>query len=207
MREEYLAARALCRATLSRYTGIHPSRWRFGEDVYGKPTLVEPDDFKSLRFNLTHTDDLAICIVTRAGEVGVDAEETSRTVDIASLARHFLSRAQQARLASLPSAERVARFFEQWVLKEAFVKALGKGLAHSPERLSVAQDEAGEPVAIGRCQFSVYRPSPNHVAAAAILRKRYAAPVSIHWGIWTMSATSFKLSEVHRGYQVKSAVG
>jgi hypothetical protein len=70
------------------------------------------------------------------------------------------------------------------VLKEAYVKATGKGLAYTPERLTVEQDDNGEPVAIGRCQFSVHRPGSNHVAAAAVLRERCVAPVSIHWGVW-----------------------
>jgi len=190
MREGYLAGRVLCRATLSRYTAVDPSRWRFGEDVYGKPTVVAPDDFKSIRFNLTHTGDLTICIVTRAGEVGVDAEETSQTVDVSTVARHFFSRTAQARLARLPSRERAARFFEQWVLKEACVKALGKGLAYAPERLTVEQDDRGEPAANGRFQFSLYRPSSNHVAAAAVLRRHRVAQVSIYW--WTVSAESFE---------------
>jgi len=190
VQEGYLAARVLCRATLSRYTGVDPSRWRFGEDVYGKPAVLEPDNFKSIRFNLTHTDDLTICIVTRAGEVGVDAEETSQTVDVSTMARHFFSRGEQARLASLPSRERGERFFEQWVLKEACVKALGRGLAYAPERLTVEQNDSGEPVANGRFQSSLHRPSSNHVAAAAVLRRRRAAPVSIYW--WTVSAESFE---------------
>jgi 4'-phosphopantetheinyl transferase len=206
LREGYLAARVLCRATLSRYTGVDPSQWRFGEGLYGKPTLVEPVNFKSLRFNLAHTDDLVICIVTRAGEVGVDVEETSRTVDVSAMTRHFFSRRQQARLASLPSRERAARFFEQWVLKEAYVKATGKGLAYAPERLTIEQGDSGEPVAIGRCQFSVYRPSSNHVAAAAVLRGRCAAPVSIHWRVWTLSARPFgAIGEAPRGARPTSS--
>jgi 4'-phosphopantetheinyl transferase len=179
--ERYFAGRVLCRATLSRYTGVDPSAWRFGEGVHGKPTLISPDDFKSLRFNLTHTDDLVICIVTRAGEVGVDAEETSRTIDVSGLARHFFSARQQAVFGSLPPRRRAARLFEQWVLKEAYVKASGKGLAYAPERLTVEQGHNGEPFPVGRCQFSLYRPSSRHVAAAAVLRTRRAAAIAIHW--------------------------
>jgi 4'-phosphopantetheinyl transferase len=181
LREGYLAARVLCRTTLSRYAGVDPSEWRFGVGLRGKPTLVEPADFKSLRFNLTHTNNLVICLVTRAGEVGVDAEETSRAVDARLVARHFLSRREQARLARLPSDERAVRFFEQWVLREAYVKATGKGLAYSPERFSIEQAESGQPIAIGNCQFSLHRPTPNHVAAAAVLRRECEAAVSIDW--------------------------
>jgi 4'-phosphopantetheinyl transferase len=97
------------------------------------------------------------------------------------VARHFLSRAQQAQLASLPARERIARFFEQWVLKEAYVKAIGKGLAYSPERLTIEQDESGQPVATKNCRFSLHRPSSNHVAAAAVLRRDCSVPISIEW--------------------------
>jgi len=180
-RHEYLTARALCRATLSRYTGIDPPQWRFGKNPYGKPEITAPSGLESLCFNLTHTDGLAICLVSRAGEVGVDAEETSRTVDVALVARHFLSRHQQARLARLSPHERAARFFEQWVLKEAYVKAIGTGLAYAPQRLTVEQGEGGQPAAIANCQFSVYRPSSKHLAAAAVFRRDLAAAVSIEW--------------------------
>jgi 4'-phosphopantetheinyl transferase len=181
MRESYLAARVLCRVTLSRYTGADPSEWRFGKGPHDKPTLVGPDRFNSLRFNLTHTNDLVICVVTRAGEVGVDAEETSRPVDASLVARHFLSRREEARLANLPPRERIERFFEQWVLKEAYVKATGTGLVNAPERLTVEQRDDGQPVSIGGCQFSLHRPDSSHVAAAAVFRPYRTGLVSFEW--------------------------
>lgn len=180
-RENFLAARALCRLTLSRYTGVNPSDWHFGKDVRNKPTLIGPPEFTSLRFNLTHTNDLAICAITRAGDVGVDAEDTSQPIDASLLARHFLSSRQQTRLAALSPRVRVSTFFEQWVLKEAYVKATGEGLATSPERLTVEQSEDGEAISIGRCQFSLWRPTTNHVAAAAILLQYPARGVSFKW--------------------------
>ncbi|MFY9739326.1 MAG: 4'-phosphopantetheinyl transferase superfamily protein [Candidatus Cybelea sp.] len=180
-REEYLAARALCRATLSYYTGVDPSRWRFSVTSHGKPIVTEPVEFDSLRFNLTHTDDLALCIVSRAGEVGVDAEKTSRATDDLAIGRHFFSRRQRARLASLPPDRRAESFFEQWVLKEAYVKATGEGLAYAPERLTIEQDEKGEPMPVANCQFALWRPTPNHVAAAAVLLRDGDPAVSLDW--------------------------
>jgi 4'-phosphopantetheinyl transferase len=181
MREKYLAARALCRATLSYYTGVEPSQWRFSIGANGKPIVADPIEFDSLRFNLAHTDDLVVCMVSRAGEVGVDAEKTSSAIDDGIMARHFLSRRQQARLASLPPDQRARRFLEQWVLKEAYVKATGEGLAYAPERLTIEQDENGEPLPVANCQFALWRPTPNHVAAGAVLLRDGAPAISIVW--------------------------
>ena len=180
-RHEYLAARALRRATLSRYTGVDPSHWRFGTSSHGKPKIIGPADFKSLRFNLAHTSDLVICLISRAGEVGVDAEETSRLVDIAQVARHFLSRREQACLENLPAHLRIARFFKQWVLREAYLKGIGKGIAHAPERFTVRLGENDQPLPIRNWQFFLCRPSAKHVAAAAVRQRRGAAPVSVRW--------------------------
>ena len=193
MRETYLAARVLCRTTLSKYTGAGPSEWRFGEGPYGKPVLTEPERLKSLRFNLTHTNDLVIFAVTRAGEVGVDAEDTSRPVDVSLVARHFLSRRQETRLAQLAPCERAERFFEQWVLKEAYVKATGIGLANATDRLTVEQRDDGEPIAIRDCQFSLYRPDSSYVAAAAAVTRCPAGSLHFEW----LAASGFDILMQH----------
>ncbi len=183
MRENFLASRVLRRTTLSRYTGYDPCGWRFGKDPNDKPKLVEPADFNSLRFNLTHTTDLVVCAITRMGEVGVDAEDISQPVDAPLVARHFFSRRTQGQLATLAPDARAAQLFERWVLKEAYVKATGKGLASSDERLTIEQRDDGRPIAIEGCVFSLYRPTPNHVAAAAVLSRNRAHCVSFEWFI------------------------
>lgn len=180
-RHDFLATRALCRATLSRYTEVDPSHWTFGANVHGKPEIIAPEEFKSLRFNLAHTDRLVICMVSRVGEIGVDVEETARVVDVAQLARHFLSRREQEYLAGLSANRRTDRFFEQWVLKEAYLKGIGTGIASAPERLTINLDENGQPLPIGSWRFFTYRPSETHVAAAAVQQRLGAAQVTVKW--------------------------
>ena len=85
-----------------------------------------------------------IFLVSRAGEVGIDAEKTSSNIDGALIARHFFSRAEQARFGSLPVDQRPAWFFAQWVVKEAYLKGTGQGLDR-PERVTVEWREDGEP--------------------------------------------------------------
>ncbi len=180
-RSGYLGALVLCRTTLSRYTGRDPADWRFRKGAFGKPKLAGPADLKSLSFNVTHTDDLVICAVTRAGDVGIDTEDTSRPVDAALVARHFFSHDGQKRLAAVPPRERTASFFEQWVLREAYVKATGRGLGTTPERLTIERGGDGAPLAMGSCEFSLYRPTPRHVAAAAVIVRDPARRISFEW--------------------------
>src|SRR5262245_37667944 len=78
LRHEFLVTRVLCRVVLSHYAPVAPPAWRFRAGTRGKPAIARPSRFASLRFNLTHTEGLIACAVTRAGEVGIDAEDISR---------------------------------------------------------------------------------------------------------------------------------
>ena len=143
-----LTARGLLRVVLSHSTGIEPAAWTFVAGVHGKPAIARPAGFESLHFNLTHTGALVVCAASRLGEIGVDAEETSRTVDIDQVAKHFFSLAEQQWLADLPVERRTAGFFEQWVLKEAYLKGRGTGLARSPEGFTIGRGDDGQPIAL-----------------------------------------------------------
>jgi 4'-phosphopantetheinyl transferase len=180
LRHEYLAARALCRLTLSRYTGVEPQDWRFIVNANGKPAVAGPADFSGLHFNLTHTRGFQACIVSRAGEVGIDAEETSRPVEIQSVAGHFFSPAEQTMLAALPPQERQIRFFEIWVLKEACIKACGLELAGSLSRFTI-QFNQGVPLPVLDCFLGLHRPAANLIAATAFRPPRGAGAWSIQW--------------------------
>src|SRR5206468_3406668 len=61
LRHIYVATRALCRATLSRYTDVDPAAWAFVANRNGKPSISSPLEYRELHFNLTHTDGLIAC--------------------------------------------------------------------------------------------------------------------------------------------------
>jgi 4'-phosphopantetheinyl transferase len=180
VRLQYLATRILCRRVLSHYAKIHPTEWRFAAGAHGKPRIARPRAFSSLRFNLTHTRGLIVCLVSRAGEVGVDVEEISRKVDIVEIIRHFFARSEREMLDRLTGATRTRRFFELWVLKEAYLKARGRGLSISPQRIPIHLDESGEPAPIRDWQLALHRPTPRHVAATAI-RSPQGRPIAVRW--------------------------
>ena len=108
-----------------------------------------------LRFSLSHTNKLLALAVTSAPrnasnprkassvrfpfdachEVGVDCEDERRRTSGSAdrLAERWLSADEHAFLASVEDDEtRASRFMRLWTLKEAYVKALGTGIAAHP---------------------------------------------------------------------------
>jgi 4'-phosphopantetheinyl transferase len=129
-REQYLLARALVRASLSRYYPVDPASWRFDRNAYGKPEVTHPEADLPIRFNLSHTNGLSVCAIARNHAVGVDVENTRRTTHsgFLSLARYF-SPVEIEELHALPENRQTARFFDYWTLKESYIKARGAGFA------------------------------------------------------------------------------
>ncbi len=128
-RHACLVTRALLRTTLSHYADVPPEAWRFATNDYGCPSIDEPHDARFLRFNLSHTNGLIVCLVARGRDVGVDVEDRTRKGSLLEVADRFFSPFEVRALRSLPPEERLDRFFLYWTLKESYIKARGMGLA------------------------------------------------------------------------------
>ena len=137
-RRQYQAAHALKRLMLTAAAkgAVAPQAWAFAAGAHGKPR-VAPDD--EPRFNLSHCDGLVACAVSRSTEIGLDVENTGRRPAL-ELARAYFAPAEQAWLQRLAPAAQLHGFFQLWTLKEAFIKATGKGLAQPLDAFSFAFD-------------------------------------------------------------------
>lgn len=91
---------------------------------HGKPFLAQRDD---VRFNLSHADGIAACIVSDR-ECGIDCEKVREYRP--NVARRVFTPEEQAMLGAEPESGRDLLFFRLWTLKEAFVKALGRGISY-----------------------------------------------------------------------------
>jgi 4'-phosphopantetheinyl transferase len=125
----YLITRALVRTVLSRYADIRARDWRFVTNRYGKPEIANEDvDRRRISFNVTHTRGLIVVAIAPTA-VGVDAENVWRGDVSTDLADRFFAVREAAALRRLSRERQRKRFFEYWTLKEAYIKACGKGLS------------------------------------------------------------------------------
>lgn len=128
-RRQFLISHALVRLVLSHYAGDAPAAWRFLTKAHGKPALASAAAQADLRFNLSHTDSLAVVAVATGREVGVDAENVERRDPGIDLARRYFAPEEVAQLTRLDDDQRKSGFFDFWTLKESYIKARGLGLA------------------------------------------------------------------------------
>jgi len=128
-RHQYLITRALVRTVLSLYVDdVLPKQWEFSTNIYGKPYIKYPSLPIALRFNLSHTEKLVVLAVSLDQEIGVDAEYLAGKCEIIEIAKEFFSKIEVDNLLALPKEKQQNRFFDLWTLKEAYIKASGKGL-------------------------------------------------------------------------------
>jgi 4'-phosphopantetheinyl transferase len=122
----FVATHALMRMKLGEYCDMRPEHLAFGTGDHGKPYLSEPDT--PFQFNLSHSGSLATLAVTRSSPCGIDVEIMRTKIDDAAIAGRFFNDRENESLRSLPVAQRREGFFRRWAVKEAILKAAGKGL-------------------------------------------------------------------------------
>lgn len=176
-RTRFVAARAGLRRRLGRLLEVSPDAVRFRYGPFGKPEL-DGGNVADLRFNLSHSGDLAVLAAASGFELGADVERL-RPVEADRLADRTFSAAEAARIGALPVADKQAGFFRCWTRKEAYVKALGRGfdLPLGSFAVSLAPGEParllrvdGEPDEPARWQLVHLEPEPGYVGAVAARR-------------------------------------
>lgn len=140
LRARFITSRAAQRQILARYGAVSPKAITFRYSTHGKPSLESPASLAHIRFNVTHSADLALLAVTEHREVGIDVEAARVVRDATGLARRFFSPAECAALQTLTGDRLTRAFLACWTRKEAYVKALGLGIATQLGNFDVTVD-------------------------------------------------------------------
>jgi len=127
-RTRFIAARGLMRRRLASLLNESPAALQFAQGEHGKPRLAGEAAGSGLAFNLSHSGSWALLGWSSRGEIGVDIELWRNLNDEAALVKRFFSPAENSAYDALPAATRQRGFFECWTRKEAYVKAVGRGL-------------------------------------------------------------------------------
>lgn len=134
-RRAFICSHAALRLLLSRYLAVSAGSIALARGKYGKPKLEGA--LGSLNFNISHSGDVALIAVSWAVSVGIDIEEEKEISNIEDISNRYFAPAEHASIQLAPCDARMKAFLKIWTRKEAFLKALGSGLAIPLDTFSV----------------------------------------------------------------------
>jgi 4'-phosphopantetheinyl transferase len=189
-RRQYVVGRGALRTLLAGYLGERPEAIRFRYGPRGKPFLEAPLDAGGLQFNLSNSDELALVGFVIGSEIGVDVEYLRSMPDCEQISERFFSESERRVLRGIPGPRKEEAFFNCWTRKEAYLKAVGEGLAAPLDSFDVTL-APGDPPRMLTLEGDAGRAARwffHHLVPA----EKYVGALAIEGGAWEVKAWSFE---------------
>lgn len=164
--------------------GIELDELELRRGAHGRPELP----MAGISFNLSGSQETVALAVGVGCTVGLDVEDTRRSVDDALIVRRALATADRRFIQGRAPQEQRAAFFEIWTLKEAYTKARGMGLTLGFGRFAFDLDVPGRiawrlPVADDPCTWQVQTFTDGKALQLALCVDRVGAVVAVPHGL------------------------
>jgi len=173
-RAEHLAGRALLRVALEDWTGTPALAHALRVTASGKPECVGGPEL-----SVAHSHGAVVSALASEGRIGVDVESPVDGRRIAEISERYFAAEERRWVGSEPD-----RFYMLWVLKEAYLKALGVGLAGGldtlccaiePPRIEARVRGSGDVPSLALCRFA------NVLVGLAALGCEFTEVSALRW--------------------------
>ena len=124
----YTIRSAIIRLLIGKYLDISPLTVEFVASRLGKPAICATGIELGLEFNVSHSEDWLFLAFCRDNPIGVDVECVKHDFPVMEISQRFFTSSEASLVANVNEKCRTEMFFRIWVRKEAYLKALGKGL-------------------------------------------------------------------------------
>ena len=176
-RNRFVICRGILRILIGNYLHRDPADIDFTYNQYGKPSLANAQGEEDLRFNVSHSNELALYAFARSCEIGVDIEFIVAKEDELQIAERFFSPTEVGALRTLRTDLHTEAFYLCWTRKEAFVKARGEGLSLPLDQFAVSLVPGeparllsikGDPGELRKWSMESLYPGPGYAAAVVV---------------------------------------
>ena len=126
---------------LAEFARVSPEQIVVCEDPLGRRTLEAiPGRARSQRidFSVAYGTGVLAVGASETTRIGLDIETTEVDFDFESLVDSFFAPAEREEIFATPRSERLLAFLRVWTAKEAYVKAIGHGLAFGLSEIETA---------------------------------------------------------------------
>jgi len=110
---------------LASYLSCNPEEVRLSYGQYGQPIVDSPSC--PYTFSTSYSGKNWVLAISHENLVGVDIEQIKETPGLILIAQRLFHTDELNLIHSLPPIEQIQAFFNLWTLKEAYLKAVGKG--------------------------------------------------------------------------------
>ncbi len=121
---QFTLTRACLRYCLGKLLKQTPTSIQFSQTQWGKLFVKQ----SLYHFNVSHTDGMAVLLISQQEHVGVDIEKIRDDFAAKHISNRFFSEAEQQWLATFNEKAMAIEFFKIWCGKEAISKAIGLGM-------------------------------------------------------------------------------
>lgn len=140
-RKRFTSGRTALRLLVAGYLKTNPEKIQFAYGPSGKPFVAN----SPLSFNLAHSGANALLGFTLEKQLGVDIEQIHEIDDMPGVAQFSFSPGEFHRWQALPADQKTRAFYRCWTRKEAYLKAIGEGIAQRLQKFEVAFEAGGPP--------------------------------------------------------------
>jgi 4'-phosphopantetheinyl transferase len=178
-REHFILRHCQLRLILSKYCDCLPRELMFRYNSYKKPFICVPE-FKEIKFNMSYSDDLMLVDLCKQNDIGIDIEKVREMRDLENVAVENFSIKELKYLNG--TLDKTNAFFKIWTRKEAFIKAIGKGMYYPLKSFCVDINPSGSyehlvifnhPLESKLWRTSELNTSDGYVASMAIKSDRF----------------------------------
>jgi 4'-phosphopantetheinyl transferase len=99
------------------------------QDTYDKPKLVFSQSELELDFNISHTEELVVAVISAAGNVGIDIEDMQTNRNWHALGKKYFSAHENQDIERKPAHIKPELSLKLWITKEAAIKAQGQTIS------------------------------------------------------------------------------
>jgi len=121
-KQRFVVSRSILKILISKYLSINPKEVIIGKGLNNKPCLIGNNN---LEFNLSHSGDWIIMAISNHS-VGIDLEFLDENFNYEEILLNSFANNEKAIIKS--NDLNSLQFFKLWTRKEAFAKALAKGI-------------------------------------------------------------------------------
>ena len=176
-RRRFTVARAGLRTLLAARLGVTADAVELTYAKNGKPALAKAQADSGLRFNLSHSGDVAAYAFSMGQEIGIDVEGIREIANADNIAARFFSAREIESYDTLAPIDKPLGFLNCWTRKEAFIKALGDGLSYPLDTFDVSlrPDEPAEILRVAdvpgaQCGWTLHDFSRQGLVGACVVR-------------------------------------